>query len=381
MKNIITLTITINILVCSLFSWYFLLPVYLKTLGASEKVINIAYFLFNLTFYIGQIPGGVLSDKLGRKPVIVATTLLYALSGYGMYLSSNWLEASIFYSLACISSSVQLPAIYAMIFESQKRRGFSFGMTSFSYNLGIALGPLLGAFLIKKGNIRDLLLLYSVTALIVSILRLTFLEETLSRQQKLKEKDKIKIGRQELLILTGGIFFFLSVSLTINGPYISLFLKEGLSLSEQEINLTFTKIGIATALTCLVLGKIIDFVDSAKTWAITSFLHPLTLFLWSYYFKLSMGILIISCILAEAAYIAHPILVSRMFPKEQRGKGLGFFGFITGSIGSVSPLLVNLFDDKKSLYTPFVLATLFGFLSFWFIIKSGGGLKNEPQQK
>lgn len=378
MKNILTLTITINVLVCSLFSWYFLLPIYLKELGATEKAINTVFFLFNFAFYLGQVPGGILSDRLGRKPVVVITTLLYAIAGYGMYLSKSWLEASIFYSLGAISSSIQLPAIYAMIFESQKRKGLSFGITSFSYNLGIALGPLIGAFLLERGNIRTLLLLYSIIALLVSALRLVLLEETLHPQAK-ETKGDIRIGKRELFIFAGGIFFFLSVTLTINGPYISLFLKQELNLPEREINLTFTKIGIATATTALLLGKLIDHIDSAKAWAMASLLHPITLLLWSRYLKTSLIPLIISEVLAEAAYIAYPILVSKIFPKEQRGRGLGVFGFTTGSIGSLSPLLLNLLSGQKDFTTPFLLASIFGFLSFWIIIRLGGDVKNDHQ--
>lgn len=375
MKNIFILTITIGFIVCFLFTWYFLLPIYLIDLGASDKTINIAYFIFNITFYIGQIPGGILSDRFGRKPVIVITTLLYALSGYGMHQSSSWLEALIFYTIGSLSSSIQLPAIYAMIFESQKQKGLSFSMTSFSYNLGLALGPLLGALLIEKTNLKGLLLIYSIIAFLISIIRLLFLEETLNAKN-LKPKEKINFDKSFFILMIGGIFFFLSVTLTINGPYTSLYLKEGLNLSEKEVNLVFTKTGITTALTCLILGKIIDHVNTAKAWAIASLLHPLLLLFWVS-LRNSTILLILSVIFAEIAYIAYPILVSKAFPENLRGRGLGLFGFVTGSVGSLSPLFLNVFNKDTSFLLPFILATIFGILSFWIIIRVGGDLKDE----
>lgn len=377
MKNISVLTITIGLVVCFLFTWYFLLPIYLKELGASDKIINIAYFIFNVTFYIGQIPGGTLSDRFGRKPVIVITTLLYALSGYGMYLSSNWIDALIFYSIGSLSSSIQLPALYAMIFESQKQKGMSFSMVSFSYNLGLALGPLIGATLLWRTDVKGLILIYAIISLLIGILRLLLLKETLMTKNT-RLVDKIDIDKKLLTLLVGGTFFFLSVTLTINGPYISLFLKESLNLSEKEINLVFTKTGITTAATCFILGKIIDYMNPAKAWALASLLHPILLLLWAF-LKGSTILLILSTAFIEMAYIAYPILVSRAFPESTRGKGLGLFGSITGGLGSLSPILLNIFNKNSSFLLPFVLAAIFGILSFWIIIRIGGDPKNEYQ--
>ncbi|MCS7233253.1 MAG: MFS transporter [Synergistetes bacterium] len=377
MKNILILTITIGILSCLLFSWYFLLPLYLKELGASDKMINVAYFIFNLIFYIGQVPGGILSDKFGRKPIIAITTIVYAFSGYGIHLSKNWIEAFIFYSIGCLSSSIQLPAIYAMTFESQKHKGLSFSLTSFSYNLGLALGPLIGAFLLKKTDIKGLLIIYSIAAFIIGITRIILLEETLSKRN-LDPREKASLLRGKLFLFSGGIFFFLSITLTINGPYISLYLKESLNLLEKDINMIFTKIGITSALTCLAFSKIVGHIDPAKTWAIASLLHPFLLFLWAL-LRAPLFILILSTIFVEIAYIVYPILASKAFPEKLRGKGLGLFGFVTGGMGSLSPLLLNLFNEKPPLPLPFVLATIFGFLAFWFIIKAGGDFKNEHQ--
>jgi len=377
-KNVIVLTATIGPLVCSIFSWYFLFPIYLKEIGASDRTINVLYFIFNLTFYIAQVLGGILSDKFGRKPIVVGTTLLYALSGYGIIYSKDWLSASLFYAVAPFSSSIQAPAIYALTFESQNARGLAFGMTSFSYNLGLALGPLLGALLFEKIGISGLLKIYSITALVVGIIRWLFLEETLKAKEVDPKHIRINLDRKKTLTFIGGSFFFLSLSLTINGPYISLFQKEILNYSQKEINLVFTQMGIACAIASLIFGKMADHMDSAKAWAVTSLLHPLLLLGWVM-IKGSLILLVGSAIFAEMAYIAYPIFVSSIFEESIRAKGLGMFGFVTGSIGSLSPLLLNIFEGQN-LNIPFILATIFGLMSFSVIIKLGGD-RNEHKQK
>ncbi len=371
MRNIITLTITIIILVCTVFSWYFLLPLYLKDLGASEKIISILYFLFNLAFYIGQIPGGILTDKIGRKPIIVGTTLLYALAGYGMAFSSSWLSVSIFYMVSLLSSSIQMPAILALIFESQDRKGTSFGMTSFSFNLGIAIGPFIGAMLLGKVGIKGLFLIYSITALLMGIARWIFLKETLKRKPEYESIKDLKMDKTRLMTIIGGTLFFMCLSLTLNGPYISLFQKENLGLSKTEINIIFSKAGIISAIGVLIFGKIADRIDPAKSWAVSSLLHPAFLLGWVL-LKGYLPLLFTSTLLAEIGYVVYPIFVSTTFTESSRGRGLGIFGFITGSVGSFSPLLVNLLNKITGPLTPFLLALGFGSGAFWIIIKAGG---------
>ncbi|MCD6363024.1 MAG: MFS transporter [Synergistetes bacterium] len=372
MRNIITLTITIILLVCTVFSWYFLLPLYLKSLGASDKAISVLYFLFNLAFYIGQIPGGFLTDRIGRKPIVVGTTLLYALAGYGMAFSSSWIGVSIFYIINALSSSIQMPAILALVFESQEKKGTSFGMTSFSFNLGIAIGPFIGAMLLERIGIKGLLTIYSIAALSMGVARWIFLEETLraTGHEHGSLKD-LRMNRTRLLTIIGGTLFFMSLSLTLNGPYISLFQKEGLGLSEPEINIIFSKAGIISAIGVLIFGKIADRIDPAKSWAISSLLHPLLLLGWAL-LKGCLPLLFISILLAEICYVVYPIFVSTIFSESSRGRGLGIFGFITGSIGSLSPLLVNALSGITEFFTPFLLALGFGAGAFGIIIKVGG---------
>ena len=79
-RNVLVLSSTVFFILVALFSWYYLFPLYLKELGATESQIGLLYTLFTLSFTLLQLVGGVLSDRIGRKKCIVWPTYVYALS-------------------------------------------------------------------------------------------------------------------------------------------------------------------------------------------------------------------------------------------------------------------------------------------------------------
>jgi MFS family permease len=118
--------------------------------GASPALIGLALGVYGLTQAILQIPFGWLSDQLGRKPVIIAGLLLFALGSvvagmaesiYGIILGRT-LQGS-----GAIASTVM--ALVADLTREEQRTkamavvGMSIGL---SFAVALVLGPLVAAF-------------------------------------------------------------------------------------------------------------------------------------------------------------------------------------------------------------------------------------------
>lgn len=59
--------------------------------GASETLIGIAIGIYGLTQAVFQIPFGLFSDRIGRKPLIVGGLLIFALgSAIAAMTDSIW---------------------------------------------------------------------------------------------------------------------------------------------------------------------------------------------------------------------------------------------------------------------------------------------------
>jgi MFS family permease len=59
------------------------LPLYLQDLGAGILEVGFCYALIMVTWYGFQLPGGLLSDRIGRKSLTVVSALASVLC-YGV---------------------------------------------------------------------------------------------------------------------------------------------------------------------------------------------------------------------------------------------------------------------------------------------------------
>ena len=76
-RNVAVLSGTVFLFAGAWFSWYPILPLHLRHLGATDAQVGLAYTLMQLGYQGMQILGGLLADRFGRKRVIVWPTFVY----------------------------------------------------------------------------------------------------------------------------------------------------------------------------------------------------------------------------------------------------------------------------------------------------------------
>lgn len=101
--------------------------------------------------FLGVLAGGVLSDRLGRKPVIVAGCLLQGLLMSLVAISPNWAIITAFFGLIGFAGGLINPSINAMIAEANsERRGAALNALHGVYSVGAMIGPLVAGFLLAS---------------------------------------------------------------------------------------------------------------------------------------------------------------------------------------------------------------------------------------
>ena len=112
-----------------------------KTLGVGVALLPILWIVLHLVKMLTSVPGGVLSDKLGRKGVIVAGWLIYALVylGFGMAGKSwqVWALFAVYGLFFGLTEGVEKAFVADLVPEAL--RGTAYGLYNFA--IGIAALP------------------------------------------------------------------------------------------------------------------------------------------------------------------------------------------------------------------------------------------------
>lgn len=127
-----------------------LFPLYLSMLeGGSLEVglqLGILFSAFVFTRALLAAPFGNLSDRLGRKRIILAGTVLYAVLSLLFTVPNDWLGLVFVRGLQGVASAMVWPVSEALVIDSTPPhlRGSSMGKIVMSSNLGMVLGPFIG---------------------------------------------------------------------------------------------------------------------------------------------------------------------------------------------------------------------------------------------
>lgn len=147
-KHLSTLLFAVIIMHLANFIIIPILPVLLSV----DKGLNpskIGYIIGTgfLTFQVGSILGGLISDRIGRKITLVIGAAIEAIAFIGFGLSNSYIFFLLFQVLNGIGGGIYAPTIKAAIAEhaseSIDTKTTAFSLRGMAANLGIALGGLL----------------------------------------------------------------------------------------------------------------------------------------------------------------------------------------------------------------------------------------------
>lgn len=112
-----------------------------KNLGLSVVQVPLAYFTFNATYSLASLPAGMLSDRLGRRPVLITGYLIFALIYLGFGLANRpwhvWMLFVLYGLYYAATEGIQ--KAYIADFVGKGRRGTAIG--TFNALTGLATLP------------------------------------------------------------------------------------------------------------------------------------------------------------------------------------------------------------------------------------------------
>lgn len=130
-----------------------ILPFYAERMGASATHLGLLFSVYSVMQFFFAPLWGRLSDRIGRKPVIVAGLAGFSLSFFLFGLSTQLWMLYAARILGGVLSSAALPTVMAYVADTtdHEHRGGAMGRISAAMGLGMTFGPVLGGFLGELG--------------------------------------------------------------------------------------------------------------------------------------------------------------------------------------------------------------------------------------
>lgn len=126
-----------------------LMPFYVTHFGATGSALGLVMAVYSIMQFICAPFWGRLSDRVGRKPILLLGIAGYAVSFLLQGLSQSLWQFTAARAFAGIVSSATLPTAMAYIADitSHERRSQGVGMLGAAMGIGMIFGPMLGGFL------------------------------------------------------------------------------------------------------------------------------------------------------------------------------------------------------------------------------------------
>ena len=333
---------------------FMILPVFALYAGDLEGVTptltGLAIGIYGLTQALLQIPAGLLSDRIGRKPVIIGGLLIFALGSVVAALADSMLVVILGRALQGAGAiAAAIMALAADLTREQHRIkamaliGMSIGL---SFALALVLGPVLNDFVGVPG-------IFAITAILAlgGILVVLFVvpRPVVSRPHRVAEAIPAQFGRvlrqTQLLRLDFGILMLHAI-LTASFVVLPLILRDqaGVAASAHwKIYLPVLVCSVLAMLPLIIMAERKGRVRPVFLFAIALliaaelglFFLPVTL----YSVVFMMFVFFTAFNLLEAML---PSLISRIAPADCRGTAMGFYSssqffgaFLGGALGGV----------------------------------------------
>jgi DHA1 family multidrug resistance protein-like MFS transporter len=232
-------------------------PFYIESMGAGGMELGLlvaSYAVMRLIF--GPIWGG-LSDRVGRKPVLLIGIMGYVITMVWFGLATQLWMLFAARILSGILSSATAPTTMAYIGDStsEDERGGGMGLLGAAAGIGTIIGPAMGGFLATTSLSLPFFIAAGL-ALLSLILAVVFLPESYPAQkQKVDEKKAIIDLRtywQALFSPIGMLFILIFISssgLMIFANVFGLYGLERFNYGPEQVGITIMVLGLVSALT------------------------------------------------------------------------------------------------------------------------------------
>lgn len=342
-----------------------ILPLFLRERGGSYALVGIIVGANLVAQFIGQYPAGRLSDRLGRRPVMIGGLLISGASIAAFALPVPVVSLIVVRFIQGLGGAAYRPGSRAVIADlvPESRRGMAFSWLDGAETAGLIVGPALGGILAVFGRA----VVFEVTAvamLLAALVLALMLKVQTGRVEAPEPQTRVAVGpllmanaaARSVALISMGIGFLYG----LYGVVWSLFMKS-IGASDWEVGLSLSLFALPLVLTAPVAGWASDRLDrrwlavtSASVTALLAPVYPLVGSVWPV-----IGVGVIEATTAAFTSPSLNAFLMSSVSSEQRGRAAGAVGTAEAAARAAGALLAGALFSL-GVAVPFVVSGVVG---------------------
>ena len=315
------------------------------------------FAIFFISGFLGSFPGGALTDRFGRKGIIIFSLIA---SSFSTLLMGFVNEFQLFLLVAFVSgifTDVGGPAYEAVFMDvlPEEKRASGFGIRRVAFNLAIVIGPVIGGFIAARSYLA-LFVIDAIVSAIVALMVLLLIPETkpAAPEGKISESTAQTFAGYLQVLRDGKFIAFTFVCLLTWLVYMNMnttlgvFLRDQHGLPESGYGWLISINAAMVVLFQFTITRRIEKNPPMLMMALGAFFIATGLLLYGFVATFWLFVVAMA-ILTVGEMVTIPIsnaVVASFAPEEMRGRYNFIYGNSWGISFAVGPYLAGLLMDN-----------------------------------
>jgi len=336
--------------------------------------VGVLFAILSVSRIIGSFLSGALTDKIGRRALMIYGLIFSA----GSSLIMAFIEdMTIFYTAVVFVgflSSIGGPAQQAMVADllPEKQRADGYGLIHVSNNLAHTIGPMIGGLL---AGISYILLFFvdAILSIITAVIIYFAIPETQPQKSDKQGEESLvqtlggywRVARNGVFMAFFGIAILMKLVYRQMGTTLPVFLRDVHGIPPQGYGwLLSLNAGMVVLFQFMITRKTSRF-KPMKVMAVGTFLYAIGFAMYGF-FSTSLFFFIAMAIITIGEMFISPIgqsMVAHFAPEDMRGRYMAFYGFSWTIPSLFGPLAAGLVMDNYDPNLVWYLAGIIGLVA------------------
>ena len=335
--------------------------------------VGLIFGVFAITGMIGSTIGGALTDRWGRKPMVIFGLVMSALSS--LWLGTvNQIDTFILGAVITgVFSNVGGPARQALVADilPEQQRAQGYGIIRVTFNLSVTIGPAIGGFLATRSYL-SLFITDAILSIVVAAIVFFILPETRVVTQQAKQESLAKTFSGYGHVVRNNAFMFFFVASTLSAMMymqmnstLSVFLRDVHGVPEQGFGYILSMNAGMVVLFQFYITRRIQPHPPMLVIAWGTLLYALGFGMYGFV-STYQNFLLAMVVITVGEMLVAPVgqaIVAGFAPDDMRGRYMAFFGYSWSIPFTFAPTLAGMLMDSGDPNWVWFSAGIIGLIS------------------